>query len=103
MTFYYPFHRFRPKWGLSAGPSTQFKREPGPEKIFEKFRRKVTEIAELPNFRTNVRWSDEFDTVGIVVKKTITETDQEVWLADVKQKQACDWLLSYHGNSCVVF
>lgn len=28
----------------------------------------------------------EFDTVGIVVKKTVNEADQQVWIADREQR-----------------
>ncbi|ENN81753.1 hypothetical protein D910_06659, partial [Dendroctonus ponderosae] len=51
----------------------------------QKFKRKVTHIKDMETFFDNSLFN-EFDTVGIVVKKIINEADQQVWMADREQR-----------------
>ncbi|KAH1003675.1 hypothetical protein HUJ04_003554 [Dendroctonus ponderosae] len=73
-------------WGLNASQNTQFKIEGrSSDRKFEKFKRKVTHIKDMETFFDNSLFN-EFDTVGIVVKKIINEADQQVWMADREQR-----------------
>ncbi|XP_050312178.1 breast cancer type 2 susceptibility protein homolog isoform X2 [Anthonomus grandis grandis] len=73
------------KWGLSANKTTIFRRDKKPkDDALKKFTRKVTSISRLTTFSRD-SCLNEFDTVGLVVKKMIREDLQQVWMTDTHQ------------------
>ncbi|XP_076263137.1 uncharacterized protein LOC143198074 isoform X2 [Rhynchophorus ferrugineus] len=72
------------KWGLSATQNTLFRRKiKRQSEIYNRFRRKITYISKLKEFASVLM--QEFDTIGIPVKKSATRHHQELWLTDVNE------------------